>query len=105
MGFNCEIHRGEKISILGNNGCGKSTLLNILIKKILPCSGEIIHGNDIKIAYFDQLNQQIENDLSLIHNISEGSDFIQINNKKIHIVTYLKKFIFSSEQLYKPAAA
>ena len=101
--FSCEIRQNERIAILGKNGCGKTTLLRILLKNIQPDSGIVLHGNNLKIAYFDQLRNQVDMNTSLAKNVSENSDFLEINGKKIHVVKYLQKFLFNPNQIHSDA--
>lgn len=103
--FNCTIMRGDKIGILGPNGCGKSTLLNILLKKLTPTMGEVRHGTQINIAYFDQLRAQIDLDKSVLDNVVGGSSHIDINGQRIHAMGYLQNFLFSANRAMQPAKA
>lgn len=52
--FTFSVKKNEKIFILGPNGCGKSTLLKTLASKIIPTSGEIKLGQNVKMSYYDQ---------------------------------------------------
>ncbi len=103
--FSCEIQRGDKIAILGANGCGKSTLLQVLLKKCPPSFGNIIHGENLQIAYFDQLRNQINPNLSLVDNVTEGSDYLDINNQKVHVIGYLQNFLFDPKRMQSPASS
>lgn len=100
--FSTEIHKSDKIAIIGRNGCGKTTLLNCLLGVDKPSDGSVVLADNIKIAYFDQLRDQLDERLSIIDNVKEGSDFININGKETHIVTYLQKFLFTPERLHSP---
>ncbi|RUS68907.1 hypothetical protein EGW08_023330, partial [Elysia chlorotica] len=100
--FSCEIHKGDKIAILGKNGCGKSTLLNALLGKNNPTDGEVVHADNLKIAYFDQLRDQLDMNVSILDNVKEGSDFINVNGNEIHVISYLQKFLFTPERLHSP---
>ncbi|AIT09184.1 ABC transporter ATPase [Candidatus Francisella endociliophora] len=100
--FSTEIRKGDKIAIIGQNGCGKTTLLNCLLGKAKPSQGEVILADNIKIAYFDQLRDQLDEKLSIIDNVKEGSDFINIAGKEVHVITYLQKFLFTPERLHSP---
>lgn len=103
--FSCTIMRGDKIGILGPNGCGKSTLLNILLGKLTPTSGDIRHGTQLNIAYFDQLRAQIDLEKSVLDNVVGGSSHIDINGQRIHAMGYLQKFLFSANRAMQPAKA
>lgn len=100
--FSTEIRKGDKIAIIGQNGCGKTTLLNCLLGKAKPTQGEVILADNIKIAYFDQLRDQLDESLSIIDNVKEGSDFINLAGKEVHVITYLQKFLFTPERLHSP---
>ncbi|MFT6834022.1 MAG: ATP-binding cassette subfamily F protein uup, partial [Francisellaceae bacterium] len=103
--FTTDIIRGDKIGILGPNGCGKSTLLNTLLGKLKPTKGEVTQGSTIEVAYFDQLRDQLNESLSIRDNIAEGSDFIEINEHKIHVISYLQRFLFGAERMRTPVSA
>jgi len=100
--FSVEIHRGDKIAIIGKNGCGKSTLLNCLLGNSSPTDGIIEHADNLKVAYFDQLRDQLDMKSSIVDNVKEGSDFITIAGKEVHVITYLQKFLFSPDRLHAP---
>ena len=102
--FSCDIHRGDKIALLGPNGSGKSTLLQILLKKLVPNTGNVTHGPNLQIAYFDQMRNQINTCLSLVENITEGGNYLDIDGKKIHVVGYLQQFLFDPRCLQSPAS-
>ena len=93
--FSCIIHRGDRIGILGPNGCGKSTLLNNLLGHLTPTSGTVSQGTELQIAYFDQLRDQLDENKNLVDNIGGGSEFINLNGKQIHILSYLRRYLFS----------
>lgn len=100
--FSTEIHKSDKIAIIGQNGCGKTTLLNCLLGVENPTQGDVVLADNIKIAYFDQLRDQLDESLSIIDNVKEGSDFLNINGKETHVITYLQKFLFTPERLHSP---
>jgi len=52
--FNLEIHRGDKIGVIGANGRGKTTLLRMLANVLTPDNGEVEQGHQVKISYFAQ---------------------------------------------------
>jgi len=59
--FSCEIHRGDKIAIIGNNGRGKTTLLKLLAGLLPPDSGKIVPGHQVEIGYFPQNHSEVVN--------------------------------------------
>ena len=100
--FSCTIMRGDRIGILGPNGAGKSTLLRLILGEIQPDSGRIRLGTKLEIAYFDQLRAKLDLDSTLADVISQGSDFIEINGEKKHVISYLGDFLFSPERARSP---
>ena len=100
--FSTTLLRGDRIGIIGPNGCGKSTLLKILLGKLTPQQGEVKRGTQLDIAYFDQLRDTLEDDKSVIENVVEGSDFIEVDGKQKHIVGYLQDFLFEPARIRQP---
>jgi ATP-binding cassette subfamily F protein uup len=96
--FSTTIMRGDKVGIIGPNGAGKTTLLNILLGSLKPDSGKVRLGTNLEIAYFDQLRQQLDGNKSVVENVGDGYDQIQIGNVKKHIYGYLQDFLFTPER-------
>ncbi len=100
--FTTTILRGDKIGIIGPNGCGKTTLLRLLLGDLTPQTGTIKIGTQLQVAYFDQLRNQFDEEKSLRENIALGSDYITINNKTKHVISYLQDFLFPPERALSP---
>jgi len=100
--FSTLIMRGDKVGIIGPNGSGKTTLLRILLRELVPQRGQVRHGVNLEIAYFDQLRAQLDENKSVIENVSEGNDSILFNGKPRHIIGYLQDFLFSPERARSP---
>ena len=101
--FSTTILRGDKVGVIGPNGAGKTTLLKLILGDLAPQNGTIRHGARLKIAYFDQLRSQLDDEQSLMHNITHGGDTVFIDSQARHIVGYLQGFLFSREQIMAPA--
>ena len=99
------IQRGDRVGIVGPNGAGKSTLVKLLLGKLEPDAGKIIFGSKLEIAYSDQLRGQLEPQKNLIDNVCGGQDFIEINGKRRHAISYLGDFLFSPERVRTPVKA
>jgi len=100
--FSGKIMRGDRIGIIGRNGAGKSTLLKILLGELEPDSGTVKLGSKVEVAYFDQLRSKLDLEKTVIDNIAEGREFITINGKSRHIISYLQDFLFTPDRTRQP---
>ena len=94
-GLETTIFRGDRIGIIGPNGSGKTTLLRLLLGELKPDDGNVRLGSNVQCAYFDQLHGQLDPDKSLVENIGEGYDTIDVNGRKKQVVAYLSDFMFT----------
>ena len=100
--FNAIIQRGDKIGLIGVNGAGKTTLLRLILGEEAPDSGTIRQGARLQVAYFDQMREQLNDELSLVETIAPGSDWVEINGQRRHVMTYLNDFLFAPERARSP---
>lgn len=100
--FSTQIMRGDKIGVIGANGSGKTTLLRILLGTLAPEKGTVRLGTNLEIAYYDQLREQLDEEKSVIENVTTGSDTIMINGKPRHVIGYLQDFLFTPERARTP---
>lgn len=100
--FSTLIQRGDKIGLLGPNGAGKSTLLKLLLKQIEPTSGEIEQGTKIQLAYFDQLREQLDPEMTVADTVADGSEFLEIAGVQKHVMSYLADFLFTPARARSP---
>ena len=100
--FSAQIMRGDKIGIIGTNGSGKTTLLNLLIGKLAPLQGEVIHGTKLEIAYYDQHRATLDNNATVAQNIGDGLDTLTINGQPRHVISYLQDFLFTTDRANSP---
>ena len=100
--LNLRIMRGDRIGLIGPNGSGKTTLLKVLTEELQPTSGNIRHGTNLQIAYFDQLREQLDEDRSVKQNIADDHDQVLINGNPRHIYGYLQDFLFTPERARTP---
>lgn len=103
--FSLKIRKGDRIGIIGNNGVGKTTLLKILLGQLEPSDGIVKLGTNLFPAFFDQMRETIEMDKNVAYNVGDGKDFIRLHGKEVHVIGYLKNFLFSPEQSQTPMCA
>ena len=100
--FSTLIQRGDKIGLIGANGAGKSTLLKILLQQLVPDSGTVEQGTKLEIAYFDQLRDQLDPNLTVADTVADGNDFVEIAGNKRHVMSYLGDFLFAPARARSP---
>jgi ATP-binding cassette subfamily F protein uup len=96
--FTTSIMREDKVGIIGRNGAGKTTLLKVLLGQLKPTSGQLKLGTNLQIAYFDQLRQQLDEEATVQENVGDGSDHIDVNGVRKHLLGYLQDFLFPPER-------
>ncbi len=102
--FNVLITRGDKIGIIGPNGCGKTTLMSLLLGKLSPDSGLVRQGNNVQLAYFDQLREQLDEEKTVWENVLPNGNMVSVNGGVKHIISYLQDFLFTPERAKSPVS-
>lgn len=100
--FSATILRGDKVGLIGANGAGKTTLLKLILGEDNADSGTIRLGTKLQVAYFDQMRAQLNEEDSLADTIAPGSDWVEINGQRRHVMTYLNDFLFAPERARSP---
>jgi ATP-binding cassette subfamily F protein uup len=77
-------------------------LLKIILGEETADSGTVKLGTKLNVAYFDQMRAQLNEEASLADTISPGSDWVEINGQKKHVMTYLNDFLFAPERARSP---
>ena len=96
--LNFEIHRGERVAIIGNNGTGKTTILKILNGVVAPDSGEVELGTKVQIGYYDQEHQVLHMDKTIFQELSDTYPYL--TNTEIRNV--LAAFLFTEDDVFQP---
>ncbi|HHF4079128.1 TPA: ABC transporter ATP-binding protein [Haemophilus influenzae] len=103
--FSTTILRGDKIALVGANGCGKTTFIKLLLGEIQPTSGKIRCGTKLDIAYFDQYRADLDPEKTVMDNVADGKQDIEVNGVKRHVLGYLQDFLFSPKRAMTPVKA
>ncbi len=100
--FSSVIQRGDKIGLIGPNGAGKTTFLKLLLKEIEPNSGTVEQGTKLQVAYFDQLREMLDPEMSVSDAIAGGNDHVIVNGEPRHVISYLSDFLFAPARARSP---
>ena len=101
-GFSATILRGDKVGLIGPNGAGKTTLLKLILGELQPTAGKVRQGTKLEVAYFDQMRSTLNLDATLADTISPGSEWVEFNGQRKHVMSYLNDFLFSPERANSP---
>ena len=96
--LNLKIRRDDRIGIIGANGSGKSTLVKILQGMHSPKTGRIKFGENVNIKYFDQNKKSINLNKTPWSTLAENGDYVDFMGDKIHVLSYLRKFLFGEKK-------
>ena len=100
--FSATIPRGDKVGIIGPNGAGKTTLLKLILGALEPDAGTVRQGTNLQVAYFDQMREALRLDATLADFISPGSEWIEVNGSRKHVMSYLGDFLFAPARANSP---
>ncbi len=101
--FSPTVMRGDRIGIVGPNGAGKTTLIKVLMGALKPDHGHVRIGTNVQIQYFDQYHEQLDLEKTVADNVAEGKAEVCINGKNVHVLSYLKNFLFTARRARSPA--
>jgi ATP-binding cassette subfamily F protein uup len=100
--FTGTVLRGDKVGLIGPNGAGKTTLLKIILGEEAADSGRVKLGTKLNVAYFDQMRAQLNEEATLADTIAPGSDWVEVNGQRKHVMSYLGDFLFAPERARSP---
>ena len=92
----------DRIGIIGPNGCGKSTLLKCIIVAVSPDEGTVEIGQTIKIGYFGQENEALDESKRVIDYIKDTAEFIRTKEGLTSASVMCERFLFTPEMQYAP---
>jgi ATP-binding cassette subfamily F protein uup len=101
--FSIRIQRGDRIGIVGPNGSGKTTLISMLTGILAPDTGTVRLGSTLAIATLNQQRDSLDPNVTVKEALTGGAgDTVMVNGVAKHVVSYMKDFLFASEQARTP---
>jgi ATP-binding cassette subfamily F protein uup len=101
--FSTRVMRGDRLGLVGANGAGKTTLVKLLTGALPPDSGQVKLGASLAMATLDQSRASLDPQTTLKDALTGGgSDFVEINGDRKHVVGYMRDFLFAPEQARTP---
>ncbi|MEO6785434.1 MAG: ATP-binding cassette domain-containing protein, partial [Chthoniobacteraceae bacterium] len=100
--FDClslELPAGARVGFVGRNGAGKTTLLRIILGEQEPTWGKVTRGARTVINYVDQNREVLRDEESVMEAISGKSDWVVLGENKLHVRSYLKRYLFTDEAI------
>lgn len=89
----------QRVGIFGRNGLGKTTLLKIILGEVQPSEGTVKMGQLTKFNYVDQGRLQLNEERTVLDEISDGSEFVIFGDHKLSLRAYLKRFLFTDDRI------
>jgi ATP-binding cassette subfamily F protein uup len=101
--FSIRVQRGDRVGVIGANGSGKTTLLNLLVGRMAPDKGTVALGSNLVLAVLDQGRASLNPEVSLRDVLTGGrGDTVMVAGQPRHVISYMKDFLFASEQARTP---
>ena len=100
--FSYIVLRNQRLGIIGANGCGKSTLIRMIAGLVEPDSGYIEKGETIRIGYFAQEEQDMDDSQRVIDYVKDIGEYIATKDGRISASQLLERFLFTPDMQYAP---
>ncbi|MCX7920551.1 MAG: ABC-F family ATP-binding cassette domain-containing protein [Clostridia bacterium] len=100
--FSYILLKDDRVGIIGPNGCGKSTMLKILAGKLLPDKGSVAIGDTVKVGFFSQENDEMDENLRVIEYIREEAEYITTSDGVVSASQMLENFLFPPAVQWTP---
>ncbi|MEO8844009.1 MAG: ATP-binding cassette domain-containing protein [Kofleriaceae bacterium] len=85
---------GDRIGIVGPNGAGKTTLIRTILGIDPPDSGKVVRGSNTRPAYFEQSRGELRDELTVIEEVGDGYDYVELPGGRVHVRSFLRMLAF-----------
>ncbi len=101
--FSTRVQRGDRLGVVGANGAGKTTLISMMTGSLPPDGGTLRLGANLEMATLDQKRASLDPSTTLRDALTGGgSDTVEVNGERKHVIGYMKDFLFGPEQARTP---
>ncbi|MFA5204044.1 MAG: ABC-F family ATP-binding cassette domain-containing protein [Lentisphaeria bacterium] len=102
--FDLVIPPGARVGVIGRNGAGKTTLIRTLLGTHPATAGRVVVGERVRFNYVDQHRLHLNNDKSVLEEIADGKDYVQLGDERVGVWGYLRRFLFADDRINTPVA-
>ena len=99
LGLDLEFKAGECVGVVGPNGVGKTTLLKLILGELEPTTGSVRIGKRTEFNYVDQTRLALDENKSVLEEVSQGQDSVRFGAETISVRSYLQRFLFGNERI------
>ena len=85
---------GDRLGIVGPNGTGKTTLIKTILGIEAPDSGRVVVGANTRPAYLEQGRTELRDDLTVLEEVGDGNDFVELPDERMHVRSFLRQLAF-----------
>jgi ABC transport system ATP-binding/permease protein len=104
-GLTLALAPGERVGIVGPNGAGKTSLLRCILGELPPAHGRVVLGARTRVAYLAQTRASLDDDATIAHNVAGQRREVDFHGRRIHLRTYLDRFLFDADRMHQPVGS